>query len=116
VLARKELADVEDGKPPRVEFSNAVAALAWSFRGSPEQARPYVRRLEAELADGRTSPSMLARVYAVQGKTGDALDALEASEVQHDRELMYLSVSPLYVHIRNEPRFVAIIDRMNLPR
>jgi len=116
VLRQKELADVEEGKPPRTEFADFVAALAWSFHGDPALARPFVRRLEAERAAGRTSPSILARIYAVQGRTGEALDALEASAAQHDRELMYLSVSPLYVHIRDEPRFLALVDQMHLPR
>ena len=29
---------------------------------------------------------------------------------------MYLRVSPLYAHIRSEPRFAALVERMHLNR
>jgi TolB-like protein len=120
ILRTRAIADAKDAPAgdttPRTEFADFVGALAWSFRGNLEAARPYVERLESERTAGRVSPSILARVYAVQRRTGDALRALEESEVEGDRELMYLSVSPLYQHIRAEPRFAALVERMHLNR
>jgi len=120
ILRTKAIADTKDAPPedriPRTEFADFVAALAWSFRGNLDAARPFVDHLEAERSAGRVSPSILARVYAVQRRTDDALRLLELSEAQGDRELMYLSVSPLYQHIRTEPRFAALVERMHLNR
>jgi eukaryotic-like serine/threonine-protein kinase len=120
ILQGKELAAAAvlpaGSGPPRTEFADFVGALAWSSASSLEKAQPFLDRLEAERAAGRTSPSILARVYASQSRVEDTLRALEDSEAQHDRELMYLSVSPWYRHIRSEPRFEALVKRMRLDR
>jgi serine/threonine protein kinase len=100
--------------PVSTEFSNFVAALAWSYGGDRAAAQPFVDRLEAQRRVGLVSPSILARVYAAQGRTEAAFQALDDSEAQHDRELMYLSVSPLYRAIRSDPRFDALRRRMSL--
>jgi eukaryotic-like serine/threonine-protein kinase len=101
---------------PRTEYADFVGALAWSFRGDLGSAQPFVDRLESGRALRRVSPSILARVYAVQGRTEEALGALEEAAEQGDRELMYLSVSPMYERVRSEPRFRALVQRMQLAR
>jgi serine/threonine protein kinase len=102
------------GEPVKTEYADLVAALAWSYRGRPQDAAPFLGRLEADVAAGRTSPSFLARIYAVQNRQDLFFPALAETEAQHDRELMYLSVSPLYASVRTDPRFVAVQRRLNL--
>jgi serine/threonine protein kinase len=104
------------GDPPKTEYADLVGALAWSYRRRPDAAQPYVGRLEADVAAGRTSPSFLLRIFAVQNKQDLFFKALADTEAQHDRELMYLSVSPLYASVRTDPRFVAVLQRLNLIR
>ena len=99
---------------PKTEYADFVAALAWSYRGRPQSAAPFVGRLEADVAANRTSPSYLARILAVQRRTPAFFKALDDAERQHDRELMYLSVSPLYESVRADPRFVAVQQRLHL--
>lgn len=101
---------------PKTEYADVVGALAWAYQEDAESARPFIERLEAGRAAGVISPSILARVYAVQGRTDEALQALEDAAAQRDRELMYLSVSPYYQRIRSEPRFRALRERMHLPQ
>jgi len=102
------------GEPPKTEYADLVGALAWSYRRRPLEAQPFVGRLEADVAAGRTSPSFLARVFAVQNRQDLFFKALADTEEQHDRELMYLRVSPLYASVRTDPRFVAVERRLNL--
>jgi tetratricopeptide (TPR) repeat protein len=94
--------------------ANFVVALALSYQGDTTAAQPFLEPLERGWSDDSVSPSFAARIYAVQRRTGEALDALEAAEAQHDRELMYVAVSPLYDAIRDEPRFRALIKRAQL--
>ncbi len=98
--------------------STPTSSRRWRGRyaGDRGQAAPFLERLERERAARRVSPSILARVYAVQARTEDAFRALADSEAERDRELMYLRVSPLYAHIRSEPRFAALVERMHLNR
>jgi tetratricopeptide (TPR) repeat protein len=118
VLRQRELASAAalgaKARPATSEFSDFVGALAWSFAGDLAAAQPFVDRLAAQRRTGLVSPSILARVYAAQGRAELAFEALEASAAQHDRELMYLSVSPLYRAIRSDPRFDALRRRMRL--
>ncbi len=102
------------GKPAEDRYADLVAALAWSYQGNFESARAPLQRLETAWARDVASPSFAARIYAVQRRAGDALEALEAAEAERDRELMYLNVSPLYDAIRTEPRFRALQARMKL--
>jgi tetratricopeptide (TPR) repeat protein len=99
--------------PVRTEYADVVAALAWSYYGDFNAARPYLARLEVNKA---VSPAVVARVYAAQRRPIEALDALEAAEAQGDRELLYLAVSPFWERIRSEPRFQALVTRMHLAR
>jgi tetratricopeptide (TPR) repeat protein len=101
-------------EPPKTEFSDLVAALAWSYRGRPQGAAESIGRLEADVAAGRTSPSFMARIFAVQNRREAFFKALKECEDQGDRELMYRSVSPLYASVRNDPRFVAVQQRLKL--
>ena len=102
------------GVPPRTEYADLVGAMAWAFQSDASRARPFVRRLEAGRAAGTISPSFLARVYAAADRKDIALNALEDAETIRDRELMYLSVSPLYEHVRDESRFRALEQRLHL--
>jgi serine/threonine-protein kinase len=102
--------------PPRTEKADLVAALALSYRGRRAEAATSVGRLEADVAAGRTSPSFLARIFAVQRQTDAFFKALADCEEQGDRELMYLSVSPLYESVRTDPRFMAVQRRLKLIR
>jgi tetratricopeptide (TPR) repeat protein len=96
------------------QYADLVAALAWSYAGDPAEAAPFLARLEAGWAAGQVSPGMLARVYAAQGNTTLALEALHAAEQHRDRELLYIEVSPYYAPIRDDAQFRALAQRVGL--
>jgi TolB-like protein/Tfp pilus assembly protein PilF len=116
MLRARELAVRTTEEPPVTEYADLVAALAWSSKGDLAAAAPYVDRLEAYRARGPRSPAPLARVYAVQGQTTRVMTLLLEAEAQHDRELLYVNVSPHYARIRQEPQFRALLKRIGLAR
>jgi eukaryotic-like serine/threonine-protein kinase len=112
ILRRQERAGRTDDATP---IADMVAALAWSYQGDPAGAAPFVERLEQGHAAGRVTASTLARVYGAQGDAIRAVAALLEAEAQHDRDLLYVNVSPHYTAIRQDPAFRALVDRLRFP-
>ncbi len=54
----------------------------------------------------------LAGVYALLGRTDDALVELERDFEAGDRDHAYLSADEWFVSLRRDPRFVTLLDRM----
>jgi tetratricopeptide (TPR) repeat protein/TolB-like protein len=98
------------------QYSDLIAALAWSHNGRHDEAEPYLARLLAGHEAGGISAGFLARVYAAQGRVDETLTYLLKAEATHDRELYYINVSKIYEGIRNEPQFRALVERLQLSR
>ena len=103
-------ADKTDDTTP---IADMVAALAWSYQPDPAGAAPFVERLEQGRALGRVNASTLARIYGAQGDAPRAMAAL--LEAEHDRDLLYVNVSPHYTAIRQDPAFRALVTRLRFP-
>ena len=95
---------------PELRGMRAHALAAAGQRGRA------LRLLSAlELSDGdRVPPDNLAWAYAALGETEKALDLLEAAHEEHCWPLVFAKVEPTYSVLRSEPRFAALLDRMNL--
>jgi tetratricopeptide (TPR) repeat protein len=61
-------------------------------------------------------PTDIAMVYALAGEIGRALDWLERGFEEHDPYMPYLSGDPVFDPLRENPRFQALLRRMNLPQ
>ena len=57
----------------------------------------------------------IATLYAASGYEEKAMDLLERSYNQHDRDLFQLKVDPRLDNLRSSPRFQALLRRMNFP-
>ncbi len=111
IVRRHELQGGTAATTPRADM---LAALAWSYQGALTQAAPYVDRLERGRAMGDVTASTLARVYGAQGDAPRAVAALLEAEAQHDRDLLYVNVSPHYSTIRQDAGFRALVGRLHL--
>jgi serine/threonine-protein kinase len=117
-LAQSEIIRRQEGKSsddPATPIADMVAALAWSYQPDRSGAAPFVARLEQGLALKRVTPSTLARIYGAQGDAPRAMAMLLEAEAQHDRDLLYVNVSPHYTAIRQDPAFRALVDRLRFP-
>jgi serine/threonine-protein kinase len=54
--------------------------------------------------------------YAIAGDRGRALDLLEKAYADRDWPVLYIGVNPIFDPLRAEPRFQALLRRMNLPQ
>jgi DNA-binding winged helix-turn-helix (wHTH) protein/TolB-like protein/tetratricopeptide (TPR) repeat protein len=58
-------------------------------------------------------PYNLALVYNALGESEKALDYLERSFAEKDVRMVFLKVEPKWNNLRNEPRFITLMQRMN---
>jgi len=102
------------------EFRDAAAGLACA-----KAAAGHTRDAEAVLEDllelkqsknTYVSSRAIAAVYVWLNDNDSAVDWLERAVRERAAWMSFLGVDPLWDRIRNEPRFQAIVKRMNLPQ
>ena len=90
----------------------ASAGYAHGVSGNPEQARQILSRL----VDGGAPQFLQAEVHLGMGATHEALAALERAYAERDVRMVFLGVQPTWTPLHTDPRFVALLKRMNLAR
>jgi TolB-like protein/Tfp pilus assembly protein PilF len=73
------------------------------------------QRLVERAAREHVPAVRIARLWAHAGETGHALEWLERALAWHESPLVHLAVGWDWVSLRAEPRFRALLHRMNLP-
>jgi serine/threonine-protein kinase len=95
--------------------SSTKATLSYSLAMAGD--RSYAVKLAPELEEKRhteyVSPVELAMVYIALGDNQRALDWVEAAMDDRRGWVAYLRVHPVMDPLRSEPRFAALIKRMN---
>ncbi len=89
-----------------------VAALA--IAGHKQKANEALRRLHDLSVHSFTSALAFVHAYAGMGRKSEALDWLEKAADERETGLMNLKLDPLLDDLRDEPRFRAVLQRMNL--
>ena len=89
----------------------------YAVSGSPEKARSLIQKLkeESSLPEHRL-PYHLGMIHLGLGEHEQCLDWLEKAEERRSTELFWLGTSPEVDSLRENPRFQAILRRMNLAR
>ena len=57
----------------------------------------------------------IAEVYAFRGQSGEAFEWLDRAYARHDDGLIHTKVDPLLKSLHNDPRFAALLKKLNLP-
>lgn len=99
------------GRSPEV-----LAALGYlcGVSGDAAGARSILVEL-GQLSPGRyVSRSLFAQVHAGLDERAEALDRLEEACAARAADLAWLRVRPAFAKFRSEPRFLALLERLNL--
>jgi len=64
---------------------------------------------------GYTRPWSIGTMYTRSGNKEKALDYLEKAFEEHDANMPYISIDPIFDFMRDDPRFIALIEKMNYP-
>ncbi len=84
--------------------------------GYTEGMKRGAQALAARFRASFAAPSDVADLYLDAGDNGQALDWLEKGFDVHDPVLPYLGLPYFFDRLRSEPRFQALLRRMNLPQ
>jgi TolB-like protein/cytochrome c-type biogenesis protein CcmH/NrfG len=94
------------------EFRLQGAALAEHDLGNIKGAQQQLNELIAKHAD--SVAYQIAEVYAWWGDKANAFQWLDRAYVQHDGGLALVKVDPLLKRLRPDPRYKALVRKMNL--
>ena len=105
-------------KAARLDDTTAVLSTlgeAYAEAGRVNDANRILRELDHRSRTSYVSPFLLAGVYLSLGDKNRALDLLDKAYQAHDWGLIWLKVGRKYDPLRSDPRFVALLHRMNFP-
>lgn len=95
-------------------LASSTLGYALGLLGRADEAREILRDLEARASHDYVSPVAFAMVYLGLGDKSRALDYTEKALEERRGWLAYVGVNPVFDILRDEPRFRAIVSRMNL--
>ena len=83
--------------------------------GNVAAARQTLGALRRQVGQNYFSPYYLALVYIALGDRETALTHLERSFSEQESTLVNVNVDPRFEPIRDDPRFVALVERLHFP-
>jgi eukaryotic-like serine/threonine-protein kinase len=95
----------------------AGAALGYSYgrAGKIDQARKVLDEMKERSRHNYLPPFEFAIVYVGLGDKDKAFEALEAAYAERFATLIYIGVDPIFASLHDDPRYVALLQRLNLP-
>jgi adenylate cyclase len=87
---------------------------ACAVSGDRRKAEQILRELEGLTRQRYVSPAIRASVYLGLGENDKALDWLEKGYQDRDPSLWWISGDQLYDSVRNEPRFKALLQKIDM--
>lgn len=92
-------------------------AIAYFHTGRIHEAEKIVDSLQTLSKKSPVgSPAFhLAMIFAATGRAEMALQGIQKSYTEHELEMYWLKVEPLFKTLHNDPRFQKIIKKMNFP-
>jgi Flp pilus assembly protein TadD len=90
----------------------AAIARSLALAGSPDSARAIIRSLERREGVPYAPSYEIAKVHLALGDRAAALTALERAVDERAHSLVFLAIDPQLAALRREPRFVALLERI----
>ena len=87
---------------------------AYGVAGQPEKARKLIEELRVGSQPEHQAPYHLAMIYFGLGELDKAFEWLDKACEQRSTQLWWIKVIPELDSVRSDPRFQAILRRMNL--
>jgi TolB-like protein/lipoprotein NlpI len=89
---------------------------AYALQQQAAEARRVLRDLQTLSARQYVPSSAVAMVYAAMGDRPHALDWLDKAYDEHDFAMAQLGIAPWFRTLRTEPKFQALLSKLNLPK
>jgi serine/threonine protein kinase/Flp pilus assembly protein TadD len=91
-------------------------AYIYGVSGRKDKARQILNAMKLASKQETVPPGYFAMVYIGLGEKDKALDALNEAFDQHARMMLWLGVDPRFDSLRNEPRFISLLQKVGLPQ
>jgi serine/threonine-protein kinase len=98
---------------PDIAARDGGTALVSQALGKRAESDAALARVISER--GKTWPFNVARIHAYRGEKDQAFDWLEKAYVARDVELDFVLRDPYLVPLHDDPRWSALMKKMNLP-
>jgi hypothetical protein len=93
-----------------------VLGRAYAVTGNRAEALKFLAALKERSKTGFVSPYDVAMVYGGLGDKEQALTWLEKAYEERSWWMSWIQVDPSLDALRSEPRFQAIVKKMNFPQ
>ncbi len=101
------------GAPP---FTTGYLAYSYARSGNRAQAMALLEELKKMSPGGEVAPANLALLHLGLGDSRRAIDELERAYAASSQALVWLKIDRIYDPLRSEPRFIALMRRLNFLR
>ena len=91
-------------------------ALTYPQMGRTDEAQKVLDNVLERSKHKYVSPFVLACLHIVVGKNDEGFKLLNKAYEEHDQWLCWLKISPLFDSVRSDPKYNAILKKMNLDR
>ena len=93
-----------------------MLGLAYGSAGMKDEALRILEQIEGLKKERYVGPIFRAIVWSGLGEKDKALEYLERSYAEKDSALALIKVWPIFDNLRSEPRFQALLKKMNLDK
>jgi len=93
----------------------ASLASVYGLAGRKREAMKLIDALKERSRQHHVSASLFAEAYIGLGEKDEAVTWLERAYEEHDQWMLYIKSYPGWDDLRSEPRFQALLRRMNFP-
>jgi TolB-like protein/DNA-binding winged helix-turn-helix (wHTH) protein/tetratricopeptide (TPR) repeat protein len=100
----------------RDQYPLAVLASIYGLQGRNDEAEALIKELKETARHRYVSGFFFAEAYAGLGQSDEAITWLERAYEEHDQWLVFANSYPGLDRLRSEPRFQALMRRMNFPQ
>ena len=92
-------------------------AIAYDHKGQENKSEELIRELLKKSAESPIgSPSFYAaRAYAQRNDIESAFSMLEKAFLDHEPEMIWLKVDPLFNSLYGDPRWKELLDKIGFP-
>ncbi|MHC4805621.1 MAG: protein kinase domain-containing protein [Planctomycetota bacterium] len=96
----------------------AETHTGWTYveMGKPDEAQKLLYKLLERSKTEYVSPYTLACFHFVLGKNDEGFKLLNRAFKEGDQKLCFLKIGPLFDSVRSDPRYTALLKKMNLDK
>ncbi len=91
-----------------------TSAYFYAQWGKKEEAKKFLEKIIKESEKTYFSPVRIAHIYGALGDTDRAFFFLDKAYSEKDNRLQYIKVDPKFDPLSSDPRFKALLKKMNL--